>query len=762
MKKKKHSTKQAPKNSLRGTLARPWFLTGLIFCLAVLATVFLARIQANKVLNEPAFLSLNGKTPLMQTADSYYYLRLTQDFLLGVYDSPQTLRPGPRQKPIPLLVVITATIHKLTAWPVEKIAFYLPPILGTLSILGILAWGMNLGGWVTACLASLLFLTSPYWLMRSGVGYFDTDCLIPFFIYFFPYCLYKGLTASTKKTVWIILAVLLLPPAYFWWKPGFLLCLAFGCWSLLYPLLSWNRDGIKKSCTVWATGLGIIAGTSLVVLALWGLVHFFPALKSLQGYAQGLIRLVSRHTGLGPLASAGSTIEELKSQTIWSLATQLFAYPMLIGPAFLGLCLLYWPKSFLPKLRLFSLLSAARQTKAQGTSQGQDGKQPKVKKKSPVAKTRGPKKHFSSTNHPDPLPNHSFSGLPKGSAFFLFPYLGTLGLALLNRRFSILCLGLTCLGAGFFISWVTNKLLQLAKNRHYLWLKLFLGLSLVLFTFMTINTASKNFFVPYPISRDFETLAQVIKQRTPQDTLIWSWWDYGYYWQYRTRRATFFDGGSQDELRLLVAALPMGCSDSLLAANWIKFFTAHPPETILTLKNKLGSLDKAVKMLCHILSHPDQDLLAVQKKLGLHNPKAYFFPKAQATLVLPLHFLTLANTWDKFVQPLTLKQNNRRFIFQSFSKAACQVENGELVTSHGNFPLTKIMLYNSGQVTIKKISSQAPFLAIWITNSPYIFLANQALAQTMAFKLLFPCSPETAGFKTVQTFLGVGGVWQIY
>jgi len=47
--------------------------------------------------------------------------------------------------------------------------------------------------------------------------------------------------------------------------------------------------------------------------------------------------------------------------------------------------------------------------------------------------------------------------------------------------------------------------------------------------------------VTSPVVKNMEWL----KENTPKNAVIWTWWDYGYVFQFYSRRATFHDGGSQ-------------------------------------------------------------------------------------------------------------------------------------------------------------------------------------------------------------------------
>ncbi|WP_319584071.1 hypothetical protein [uncultured Pseudodesulfovibrio sp.] len=78
----------------------------------------------------------------------------------------------------------------------------------------------------------------------------------------------------------------------------------------------------------------------------------------------------------------------------------------------------------------------------------------------------------------------------------------------------------------------------------------------------------------YFSEQDF-TLARQLNQTFPQETLIWTWWDYGYFYQFLTGMPVYFDGGSQTDASCFIAAYPLMQSDQETAARWIHYFANH-------------------------------------------------------------------------------------------------------------------------------------------------------------------------------------------
>ncbi len=68
------------------------------------------------------------------------------------------------------------------------------------------------------------------------------------------------------------------------------------------------------------------------------------------------------------------------------------------------------------------------------------------------------------------------------------------------------------------------------------------------------------------LAADFLKLREI----TPEDAWIWTWWDYGYAIQYLGERATFHDGGSQGTAKTYFVATTFSTSDPQIANRVIK------------------------------------------------------------------------------------------------------------------------------------------------------------------------------------------------
>ena len=91
--------------------------------------------------------------------------------------------------------------------------------------------------------------------------------------------------------------------------------------------------------------------------------------------------------------------------------------------------------------------------------------------------------------------------------------------------------------------------------------------------FNAVSYEPKSYFT----RSDFE-LAETVRTSFPQETVIWTWWDFGYFFRYLTGMDTYFDGGSQTDRTCFVAAYPLMQGDMGVAAAWMRHFAGTGPK----------------------------------------------------------------------------------------------------------------------------------------------------------------------------------------
>jgi len=275
----------------------------------------------------------------MTTMDAYYYLRLSSDLLSHRYTPQDKLSPiGKRPYPIPLLVVLTTGLKHLMHLPLEKMAFFLPCILSLLMIVPYLLWGECLGGNLTFFVAAALGMSSFYWYERTCLGRFDTDSLIPFFVYTISFWVYKFVTETkiSKRVLFAILSLVFGLCFYWWWMPGkylipFLLFVPYALSVFLYP-----SSKIERWLKYGLLGLGMFC----LIVTVFNLGSILPSpLNRFFQNASGFLAFIAKEKN-NQLPSVSASISELYPPS-WNFVFQkVCGHALLFGLFLAGIVLL--------------------------------------------------------------------------------------------------------------------------------------------------------------------------------------------------------------------------------------------------------------------------------------------------------------------------------------------------------------------------------------------------------------------------------------
>ena len=313
-------------------------LIGLILALAFSAGIRFIHLEKGfKHYLSPPFLE--NDTPLMTTLDAYYYLSLTDDYLSGTSSIGQdkkdsNLSPGST----PLLAVLTASIHNLTQIPLEKLAFYLPCFLASFMVFVYFCWGLQFNGASTCLFASCIGMGSYYWYTRTCLGRFDTDGLIPFFVYGISYLIYRFSVDSVwrSRLAYLTLALLMAYLFQWWWQQGLYLNLLILLvpYSLSLFFLSSNR--VERFIKIAL----LMAGFMALTVVVFDLAHLLPfKLSSLFDIPRAYFSLITKDTG-GLLPGIGQSISELEPVTYEYLSQKVAGNPIILIMALTGMGLL--------------------------------------------------------------------------------------------------------------------------------------------------------------------------------------------------------------------------------------------------------------------------------------------------------------------------------------------------------------------------------------------------------------------------------------
>ncbi len=206
--------------------------------------------------------------PIYSEYDSYYFARIAQDikekkFKTGSIDNYRFF-PDNSSKAIfdknnkfyseykisgHLISLIWAYISKFFGISLEKITWYLIPILAILMVFPIFWYCKDLGYPYAGLIGALVGISAPLYLARTNLMRLDHDCLNLFFPFLIAYIFFKFFqTSSSKfKYLWISLASILLILYYLWYAHSnlnFVLVSMFIIGYFWNKKLNWKKEDL--------------------------------------------------------------------------------------------------------------------------------------------------------------------------------------------------------------------------------------------------------------------------------------------------------------------------------------------------------------------------------------------------------------------------------------------------------------------------------------------------------------------------------------
>lgn len=266
--------------------------------------------------------------PLHTTFDAWFYLSLAKDIKEGTYHPVDEKRgvpaSPPRPVPPPLLSVIGAGIAKITPFSLSWVGAILPAVIGPLVVIPVFLLGKFLGGYMMAVSASLLCVLYPFYVIRSNLGWFDTDGLIITFCLLLSWLFIRFGTAETHRKYLFLFYTVVVYLLFLWWwdqAPAVVTAIYFLMFGVTLALF--YRPG-RTEGMIFFGSIGICFAVFTAVKGVGVFVDIFNTLWSKYLY-------ITQYTGVYP--NIGVTISEqarpslpvLINSTTTNLISFLFA-----------------------------------------------------------------------------------------------------------------------------------------------------------------------------------------------------------------------------------------------------------------------------------------------------------------------------------------------------------------------------------------------------------------------------------------------------
>lgn len=536
----------------------PIVLILIIFCTGFFIRIGAADLHQYNQTEKQQMLDQNG-LPFMYELDSYYNLRLTQNFLKNghfgdqiknnqSWDSFSYFPPGRAAEYPPLIVWLAAAfflfVNLFTSMSLLDTSFWLPAFIGPLAgIVGYLLvrkYAGEFAGFVTG----ILIVTAPVYFMRTVAGFFDTDMfniLLPLLIVFFFSEAIE--TPNNRKmtlfTLFSAASLILFSLAWVGWSYIFYLILFTG---LIYILLcKIRKNPIKNFLRVFTLFilLSIIAvtltsGINGIITLIQGPLNFLPFLPGTES------------TGAWPniYVSVGELQKPLLDEFISG-----------VGPVNLGLGI----------FGIFIIASIMLRKKMR----------------------------------------HIY--LPDLSWFVFILIFVWITLALLaystSVRFAMLVIPPLAIFSGILIGiaieYLKKSPLHLKNNKITIVASILLVAIICLPPIINID---QTFSVLYPgANDDMANAADWLKSNTSNDTVIITDWSYGHFFTEYADRPVIFDGGSQNTPRAYWVSKAFSTNNETLSAGIMRMLSSSGDNSYLTLENYTKNTSLTVKIMNSIL-----------------------------------------------------------------------------------------------------------------------------------------------------------------
>ena len=308
-------------------------LIKILSFILILTVGLLLRLDSLMDWFEQPDLALYFGEPILTTFDGYYYLTLARDLMEGTYAVVDQMRaiPDPplRPMPPPLMSILAAGVATLTPLSLNWVGVLLPAFLGVLLAFPMYGMGKHFGGVFMGLSTALISLVSPYYILRSGLGWFDTDCLLVTLVVSASWFFLKfGVISHLRRYAYLAAGLTTSLITVWWWDQTPQMAVILTSAPLLIALIFHYRP--EGSEWRW---LGLLGFAYVLVLLLWQGWRF-PLDMVNSVFAQ--FSYVSKETtGLFP--NIGITISEQSKMPLAEIIGASIGSPLILVLAVIGL-----------------------------------------------------------------------------------------------------------------------------------------------------------------------------------------------------------------------------------------------------------------------------------------------------------------------------------------------------------------------------------------------------------------------------------------
>ncbi|MGB7968943.1 MAG: STT3 domain-containing protein [Methanobacterium sp.] len=799
----------------------------LIIIILLFLVVFSIRAEAVNIGGVPdqakSFYQDQNGLPYFSEMDSYYNLRMTQDYLdhgyLGdtiqngtEWDLHSSFPPGQSAEYPPLIVYCTAYVYKFvnlfTHVPLNGVAIWTAPFIASLAVIPAYLLVRRLTNDYGGITAGLLVGLAPAYFAHTFAGFFDTDqfnMIIPLFVVMF--FIYSMLASTMKwRTIYAALAgfgMLLFTIAWSGWY--YIYYLIIGT-AVIYLLISTFvlKNKTEKPTDYFKGKLGWFNDKGdLLTLIVFLIVSLI--LMTLSIGVGGIVTGILSPVGASQIQSAVQaadypnvyiSVSELQVPSLSEIINGVGGYlPFFFG--ILGVLALFWNlktrevKEEKPK--------KPRKPRRRGRSSRRRVEEKEVETETKVIK-------------PEPIPqktNYVFYCILFSLWLLVTAYAMTQGV----RFVEDFALPIT-LTAAIFVGLLYGFVKGRVSNISYQ--KIIMAIIVIAVAFSPIASAYGVSSSVVPGTDDsMVTSLQWIGNNTANNTVITSWWDFGHLFTYEANRPVTFDGSSQNSPRAYWVGKALLTSNETLSVGILRMLASSGDQAPLTLDNYTNNTGLSAQILTDILGvNKTQALTIMTTKYNLTQTQAqtivqYTHPDNPTpdVLITSSDMVQKAGWWSYFGSWNFTSKNGTNYQYLASEMNSTTVNNktlligsnavvaqangtngtsagivdtnaitsndttttlneisNELTTGNGSLVIQPhtLTIVNNNTVTQTLVSNSSEYSILLINeNGTYIGVAmNQQLENSMFTKLFFEGGAGLTHFKSLYGQPGVM-VWGV-
>ncbi len=367
------------------------------------------------------------------------------------------------------------------------------------------------------------------------------------------------------------------------------------------------------------------------------------------------------------------------------------------------------------------------------------------------------------------------------SLFFLAPLL-VLGFGgiFLAQRLSVYAAPLVGLGLGNLVDRLQHRL---GSSRLALVGPLAAGILLLLPAFFKVAQTVR---WPSESASVVQGMTEAAR-RTPENAILWAWWDHGYHIQYWARRGTLADGEIHGGDLVVPLAIPLASTDDHFAADFMIFFSTRGLSGMRAFfqANNLSAA-QGLRALKAMLSAGPDGCEEKARELELHHIphenswRAFFYPDPPRPVYLFLDQLLLNTaywwywfgTWDpakkdgihpayRPLYPVALWNDSS---ISTPGAVGVYVQRGELQFSDRRIPLASLGIIGPDGVrtVFRYRQGEGPHLDVHRTIGMGALMQGAPIEESVFHRLFFVnASPSSGRFRRIAHRPFVYQLWEV-